>query len=144
MTGVAHLEDVRVPAQPFDLLAQRLHLAVRDHRVAQQVPEGTEQPACLARILGHQSRDGIERVEEEMRLEMRAEPGELRVRAKLVGLECAHTRVLRDDGEDERQRPEGVVGQPHRESDAEHVAFAKRLVVRPQRRKRDGRRPRRQ
>src|SRR5712691_6403408 len=34
MARVTRLEDLRVAAQPFDLLVQRLHLAVGGHRIA--------------------------------------------------------------------------------------------------------------
>src|SRR6267143_1451652 len=84
MAGVARLQDLRVAPQPTDLLLERLHLSSRTHRVTQQVAQVSQQPACLVRILGHQPCDGIERVEEEVGLEVRAQLGELRLRAKLV------------------------------------------------------------
>src|SRR6266851_1336256 len=61
MACVARLEDLRVSAQPVDLLVQRLYVAAWGYRIAQQVAQGAEQPARLARILGYQPRDRIER-----------------------------------------------------------------------------------
>src|SRR5207302_5787701 len=68
--GVALLENPSVVPQPVDLIAQCLHLALVAQRIAQEVTERGEQPARRARLLGGQSGDGVERVEQEVRLEM--------------------------------------------------------------------------
>ena len=130
MTGVARLQDLRIAAQPVYLLVEGLHLLAGPHGVSQQIAEIPEQAARLARILGHQPCDGVERVEEEVRLEMRPELGELGLRAKLVSLQRANARILDDDRQDEHQRPEREVRQSHRETHAQHVASAERFVVR--------------
>ena len=67
-----------------------------------------------------------------MRLEMRAELGELGLGPKLVSLERANPCVLHRDGQDEHQRPEREEGEPHGEADAQDIAFAERLVIRRQ------------
>lgn len=143
MRAVARLEDLGVPAQPFDLRVERLHLAARRHAVAEEVAEVADELAGLARLLGHQPGDGVQRVDEEVRLQAGAELGELGLAAKLVGLEGADARVLDGEGEDERQRPDGEAGEAERESDAQHVGGAPRSVERPQRRDGEARRARR-
>ena len=106
-------------AEPVDLLAQRLHLTLVAKRIAEEVAERGQQTTRRARVLGGEPGDGVERVEQEVRLEMRAQPRQLRRRAKLLRLERAEARVFQRKGEDESERPEPEVGQAHREPDAQ-------------------------
>src|SRR5438445_347739 len=109
MAGVPLLEDLRVTSQPVDLLAQRLHLAFVAKRMPQEVAQGGEEAPGRARVLGDQPGDRVERVEQEVRLEVRAEPRELDGGAKLARLQGAKARVIEREGEDEGERPEAEV-----------------------------------
>ena len=64
---------------------------------------------------------------------MGAELGQLGQGAKFVRLEPANARALRHRGQDEHQRPEGEVGQPIHESNAEHVPLTVGLRARAHR-----------
>src|SRR4051794_31789147 len=123
MAGVARFEDLRVAAEPLELFVERLHFSAGSHRVAQQVAEVAQELACLAWILRHETGDGVERIEQEMRLEMRAELRQLRLGTELVSLERTKARVLHDEGQDEHQRPEREVAEPDGEAHAEDIAF---------------------
>ncbi len=57
-------------------------------------PRHDEQPARLARLLRDEARDGVERVEQEVRLEVRAQARELGLAAELLRLEGADARAL--------------------------------------------------
>jgi hypothetical protein len=85
---VARLEDLRVTPEPRDLLVERLHLTLPLQRITQQVSETSKQAPSLTGILRHQPSDGVESVEEEMRLELRAQSRHLRRNPELLGLEA--------------------------------------------------------
>ena len=68
--GVASLQYRGVLLEPRDLLLERLQLVVVE-RVAQQIAEACDEAAGLARVVGHEPGDGVERVEQEVRLEVR-------------------------------------------------------------------------
>src|SRR4051795_9034748 len=70
VAGMARFQDLGVATQPGDLLVEGLHLCSRRYRIAEKVAEVADQLTGLARVLGHQARDGVQRVEQEMRLEV--------------------------------------------------------------------------
>jgi hypothetical protein len=107
--AVASLEDLRVTAEPCHLLLDGLHHARVLHGVAQEVPQAHDEPARLARILRHEPRDGVERIEQKVRLEMDTQPFELRFAAQLLRLERAHARAFDRQGIDEGERPEAEI-----------------------------------
>ena len=72
--AVARLEDLRVASEPRDLLVEGLRLARLLHRLTEQLPQTDKQAPRLPRLLDHQPRDGVERIEEEVRLEVGAQP----------------------------------------------------------------------
>ncbi len=96
--------------------------------VAEQIPEADEQAPSFARVVGDQAGDRVERVEQEVRLEVSAQPRELggrpellRFQTQLVGLERADARVLHREGEHEGERPEGIVGEPVHEPELDRA-----------------------
>ena len=91
---VAGLEDLRVAPEPRDLLVEPLQLARLLHGVAQQVAQAHEEAARLAGVFGDEPGDGVERVEEKVRLEVRAQVRELRLAPELLRLEGAHAGAL--------------------------------------------------
>ena len=75
----ALLHDVRVQLQQLQFLAQRSHVArARLQARAQQVGESRQQPIGALHVDLHERRDGVERVEQEVRLQLRLELRELR------------------------------------------------------------------
>ena len=84
---VTGLEDLRVTSEPRDLLSERLHLFGIAERIAEQIAEAPDEAPGFARILGHEPGDRVERVEQKMGFELRAEPGELGRAPKLSRLE---------------------------------------------------------
>ena len=84
-------------------------IGLRLHRVAQQVTQAHEQPPRLARLLGDEPRHGVERVEQEVRLEVSTQPRQLRPRAQLEGLEVADARALDRERVHDRERPQAEV-----------------------------------
>ena len=71
---------LRVQLQQLRFLAQRSRLA-RAHREAgaQQVGEPRQQPVRALHVGLHQRRDGVQRIEQEVRLQLRLELRELRL-----------------------------------------------------------------
>ena len=116
----------RVAPEPGDLLVERLQLARLLHGVAQEVAQAHEEPPRLARVLGDQAGDGVERVEQEVRLEVGAQARELGVAAELLRLERADARALDRERIHERERPEAEV--ELRVEHAEESPSARRLT----------------
>jgi hypothetical protein len=107
--AVSRFEDLRVAAQPRDLLVECLEVARLLHRVAKQIAQAHQQATSLARLLGDQTGNGVERVEEEVGLEVRPEPGHLRFAAELLRFEVAYARPLHRERVDDREGPEPEV-----------------------------------
>ena len=128
--AVASLEDLAVALQPRHLLVQGLHLARLLDSVAEQIAQAREQPPRLAGLLGHQPGDGVERVEQEVRLEVGAQTRELGLAAQARGLEGAHASCLHRERVREGQRPEAEIHlrAEHAEHGRAHQAHAVRKV----------------
>jgi len=67
---VALLENLRVAAQPLDLLAQASAFRLGRPRIADQISQRGEELARLARVFGDEPATAIQRVEQEVRLEV--------------------------------------------------------------------------
>src|SRR5260370_17625862 len=94
LAGVAHLENVGIAPKPLDLFVQPLQLALIAQRLSQEVSKQSQEAARLARVLGNQPRDGVERVEQEVRLEVRAEVSQLGLNPELLRFERRNPRRL--------------------------------------------------
>src|SRR5260370_40153898 len=130
LAGVAHLENVGIAPKPLELFVQPLQLALIAQRLSQEVSKQSQEAARLARVLGNQPRDGVERVEQEVRLEVRAEVSQLGLNPELLRFECANPRILEREGKHKHETKESVVGQTHNETDPKR---AKRADLRMQR-----------
>ena len=72
--AVAGLLDLRVPAEQRQLLRQRgLHPGAAPQREPQHLAQAREQPFGARRVLPDQGRDRVQGVEQEVRLELRAQ-----------------------------------------------------------------------
>src|SRR5262249_49152200 len=76
--AVARLEDLRIPMEPCQLLVDRLHLRWVAERVAEQIAQAAEQTPRLLGMFGHEARNRVQRIHEEMWLELRPQHGQLR------------------------------------------------------------------
>src|SRR5262249_45923847 len=103
--AVARAQDVSVTIQPCKLLLHRLELVSWSRGIAQQIAEAREQAARLARVVGYQPRDRVQRVEEEVRLEVRPELLRLDRGTQALGLVGAEARVLSSERVHEGHRP---------------------------------------
>jgi hypothetical protein len=96
---------------PGETLERRCRLA---QRASQQIPERDHHSACRRRVLADQGGDGVERIEQEVRVQLHAQRVELRGRQlpfqirgpALLGLQVApQARALKrcdqDDGNQE-------------------------------------------
>src|ERR1700722_11110595 len=88
------LEDLRVAPEPRDLLVEPLELARLLDGGPEEITETHEKAAGLPRIFRDQTGDGVESVEQEVRLEVRAQVGELRLAPELLRLERGHACAL--------------------------------------------------
>src|SRR5262245_16906210 len=73
-----NLHDVEVPLQQLQLSLER-HLLFRRllQRVTKELAQPSDHPANAFRIAIDEARDGVKRVEQEMRVELRSQHGEL-------------------------------------------------------------------
>ncbi len=106
--AVTRLEDLRVALQPLDLVGEQLRFAPLLDGVAQEVTQAREQPPRLPRIFRDEACDRVERVEHEVRLEVRAKSLELGVGTNLLRLQHADACALDCRRVHERQGPEAV------------------------------------
>ncbi len=99
----AQAHDLHVALQEVELRLQRHFLradVLEGH--AQQVAQRGDHRIRAAHVLVHQRRDGVQGVEEEVRLELHAQHVELRLREPRLELGCAERAVFRDAVVDDR------------------------------------------
>ena len=120
----ARLLEQQVAVDRPQLLGQRRVLAVRAARVAGEVGEVEQQLAGPLRVGAHERRDGGERVEDEVRADLRPQRPHLRLgepRARLVELgELELPRHPAGDLADRRHQP-GARGRAVRADGADHA-----------------------